>query len=336
MFQYIKRFSLILNTILLGFMLLSIGMHIRYNVTYMIYHSIPTIAAYIFFYYLIFKDKLDIYVWLLYATITIYMVAATICLGYNYGFHLYSSSLVPLAFYMDYLAHKLHTRKTHAIPVSIIVVCAYLFAVRYAIAHGPVYVINTQAADICLVMNSIAVFCLLIGYSYLMHKITIDSESKLSDMAHTDQLTGLFNRHYTSTYLNVLQEEITTDHWVAIVDIDDFKYINDHYGHNCGDYVLVELGKILQERCKGCVVSRWGGEEFLIIATGEKQDIQILESVRQDIESHLFHYQDKNVSVTATVGTAYYEEGQPLDRWIQNADNKLYQGKQTGKNRVIY
>ena len=335
--ENMKKLITAVNTFLMSFVFLLMFFFARHGVTYMFYHSIPSAATYILFYYLIRKDKLALYVWLLYATITIYMVAATICLGYNAGFHLYCLSLVSVTFYIDYLAHIMGTQKVHAPIMSLILVIVYLVSTGYSINHGPVYEVDSSIISRCMYINAIGVFCFLVGYSSSIHRMILQSEDKLSNLAHIDQLTGLYNRRYMMEHLEKLSEIVTPEHWIAMVDIDDFKRINDVYGHNCGDYVLSELCRTMRDVCDGCILARWGGEEFLISSPsdGKTVDIAILEKLRYAVQLKYFSYQHKEVPVTITIGAAYYQEGQSLDNWIQSADKNLYVGKNGGKNRVV-
>ena len=89
--EYIQKMAGLVNAVLMGFVILMTGFYAHYGVTYMVYHSIPTIAIYLLFFILIRKRMVDIYVWLVYTVIIIYMLAATVCLGYNSGFHLHLS-----------------------------------------------------------------------------------------------------------------------------------------------------------------------------------------------------------------------------------------------------
>ena len=331
-----QRLTRVVNSLILGFVVLMAGFFAHYHVTYMVYHSIPTIAMYLWFYYLIHKERMDLYVLMVYIEITIYMIAATICLGYNYGFHLYCMSLVSLSFYMNYLGQKLHTRRANPMIMSGLVICAYLFSTGYSVLNGPVYTINEKIAFVFMNANAISVFMCLLGYGYLIHQMVFATEDQLSHMALTDRLTGLFNRHYMITHLEELRQNITPDQWIAIADIDNFKNINDTYGHNCGDYVLVKLCEILREVCGECAVARWGGEEFLISSNGHSIDASILEKLRESVERTEFVYQGQEIAVTVTVGTSRYQEDQTLDAWIQSADDKLYKGKTGGKNLIVY
>ena len=331
-----QKLTTFVNALLMSFVLLMIGFFAHYGVTYMVYHSIPTLAMYVLFFVLINKEHLNAYVFLVYTVITIYMIAATICLGYSYGFHLYCMSLIPLTFYTEYLGYRLGTGKPFAKPMSIILVTVYLLCSSYAVLHGPVYVISDTIACLCLCINALCVFFFLVGYSSMLHKMVVDSERKLSDLAHTDQLTGLFNRHYMTAHLDGLWKDMTQDHWIAMIDIDNFKHINDEYGHNCGDYVLVRLSEIMREVCKECVICRWGGEEFLIASPAHTLDAAIMLSLREIVERTPFVYQEQEIPVTITSGVSFYRTGQSLDGWIQSADEKLYSGKNSGKNRVVF
>ena len=331
-----QKLAAVVNTVLIGCFIMGLVSFRLYGMTYMFYHCIPTIALLISFYYLLYKQLLHVYVTALYAVVAIYMAAGTLCVGYDAGFHLYCTSLIPLAFYMEYMAYKLQTKKMSALAASLVFVAIYLVTSGYAVTNGPLYPVDAQIASRFLYVNAIIVFSFLISYANLMLKLIVASEDKLTDMAHTDRLTGLFNRHYMMSHLDALYQSILPRQWLAMVDIDDFKMINDTYGHNCGDYVLTELTKIMLDVCRGCTISRWGGEEFLAISNASTLDPELMETLRQRVESAPLSYQGKDFSVTITIGVSLYQPGQSLSAWIQSADTKLYDGKASGKNRVVY
>ena len=330
----IKKLTWFINTALLGVVFFMTFAYAYYGVTYMVYHSIPTVLVYVALYWFIHKDKLDLYVWILYVVITLYMIAGTICMGYQSGFHFYCASLIPLTFYMEYLAYKLHTRKANALFTSLLLVIVYFACTGYAMLKGPVYDVDPVFLFRCMVGNTLGVFAFLIGYTGLVNNMVRSSEERLSEIAHTDQLTGLFNRHYIMTYLDEL--DLSPDHWSAMIDIDGFKEINDTYGHHGGDFVLKELARIMNEVCTDCVIARWGGEEFLIVGDKKAQEPAVLEALRQAVGSGPFPFEEQKIPVHITIGAADYEAGQSVDHWIQSADNKLYAGKRNGKNQVVY
>ena len=332
----IKKLTWYINTALLGIVTVMAFLFAYFGVTYMVWHSIPTVAAYIVMYGLIRRDKLDVYVLVIYIVITAYMAAGTVCLGFDAGYQMYCASLIPLAFYMSYLGDMLHTRKLNAMVTSLLLVLVFLISTSFALIHGPIYEVDKRFIYRCMVGNSVAVFCFLIGYTSLIHKLVGGTEKRLAEMAHRDQLTGLFNRHYMTTYLERLAGRAQPGQWAAMIDIDDFKGINDMYGHLCGDYVLTELSRLMGEVCEGCVIARWGGEEFLIVTDGEARDQSLIESLRRAVEETAFVFEGQRIPVTISAGVAPWAADQSLDRWIQIADGRLYQGKNGGKNRVVY
>ena len=334
--ETIKKLTRIINTALLAIVLFMIFAFWYYGVTYMVYHSIPTVAAYVLLYWLIYRDRLDLYVWILYIVITLYMIAATICLGYSAGYHFYCASLIPLSFYMEYLANTLHTRKINPLLMSVLLVIVYLACTSYALIHGPVYDVDPVFTFRCMIGNALGVFSFLIGYTSLINKLVRSSEDQLSEAALKDQLTGLFNRHYIMSYMDELYRKMPPDQWVAMADIDGFKGINDTYGHHGGDYVLTTLARIMGQVCGDCVIARWGREEFLIVTDGTAQDPAVLETLRKTVNETSFVFEGQTIPVSITIGAAGYESGQSIDHWIQSADRKLYEGKNHGKNQVVY
>ena len=331
----IVKLSYFINVMLLTFVVAMIFVFAHYGVTYMVYHSIPTAILYVVYFLILRKGLLDLYTMVVYITITIYMVATTICLGYSAGFHLYCMSLIPLTFYMEYLGRKLNTRCMNPMRMSFVLIAAYLIGTVFVIIRGPVYETNSFFLSFCMVLNALAVFCFLIVFSKLSHKTILESENKLSDMAHMDQLTGLYNRRYVIEHLDQLEHDGDARRWIALVDIDDFKHINDRYGHNCGDYVLVEVARIMREICRDCVISRWGGEEFLIVTQGTAMDDSILDELRRTVDHKPLSFQGTELAVTITVGVSHFQAERSLDSWIQDADAKMYVGKNSGKNQVV-
>ena len=334
--QKMQRLTRFVNTFLMGYVVIMTGLFAHHGVNLMVYLSIPISFLYIWFFYLIHKGNLALYAALVYLNITLYMVVATACLGFYSGFQLYCFSLAPLAFYMYYFGEKLHTKKANPYVTSLSLVVIHLVCANYALIHGPIYQVDPRFTVACMNANALSVFACLIGYTAYVHKMVSDSETKLSDMAHTDRLTGLFNRHYMIEHMEERARGLASGHWIAMADIDGFKGINDTYGHNCGDYVLTTLAKIMRDICANCVIARWGGEEFLIANLDPAQGAELLEVLRQRVEQSVFTYQGREIDVTITIGTAAYAPEQSLDSWIQHADKKLYQGKNSTKNQVVY
>lgn len=158
----------------------------------------------------------------------------------------------------------------------------------------------------------------------------------LSEQSSRDSLTQLYN--HRSLY-EKLQHMIDQIHKfepliVAMIDIDDFKLINDRKGHIYGDQVLIELSRIMNTRTrKQDLVARYGGEEFLIAfpKTHIEEAIDILNAIREDFQNIGHLYQEK---ITISIGVTSYQ-GHSTRETIHQADLKLYQAKHEGKNKIV-
>ncbi|MBR2769395.1 MAG: GGDEF domain-containing protein [Solobacterium sp.] len=168
--------------------------------------------------------------------------------------------------------------------------------------------------------------------------VSTKTQEILTDEVLHDRLTGLPNRYYMASFFQKLSAaDPKKKYWAAIADIDSFKQVNDVYGHNCGDYVLRTFAEILTKEFSHLELCRWGGEEFLIAGTGDIRDpFSELEKIRIAVQQYPFVYEGKKLSVTITIGAAWYEGTMSIDEWIDAADKKLYEGKQGGKNHVVF
>ena len=259
------------------------------------------------------------------------MSVATVCLGYGFGFHLYSMSMIPIIFYTEYMAFRLNTKSINTTIYSAMVIIAYLASTGYSVYAKPIYETDLRIAGAFWVFNSLAVLGLVIFYSRLMINMITDSEKELSERANKDRLTHLYNRHYMMERLKEAYED-DKPCGIAMIDIDNFKSINDRYGHSAGDEVLRKIAKTIEETCTDCIASRWGGEEFLIL-TGS--DSELIEQLRKAVEDLTIEFEDKVIKVTLTAGFEPKNKELTLDKWIVSADEKLYRGKNSGKNRVV-
>ena len=129
---------------------------------------------------------------------------------------------------------------------------------------------------------------------------------------------------------------------VAIMDIDDFKKINDGYGHNAGDFVLKRFAGIVDgivRKCEGQIVAgRWGGEEFLFVFQNKNGDQanEVLHDILKRIRGMGIPYQSDWIHVTMTFGLEEYSGEKDMETIIRAADQKLYHGKENGRNQIVY
>lgn len=186
-----------------------------------------------------------------------------------------------------------------------------------------------------------------IGPTILKYLSGADAEAKYHEeiyrMTIVDGLTQIHNKRYLNEALDreVLRaRRHQRDLSVLMFDIDFFKRVNDHYGHLAGDHVLRELAKLVQERIRRDeVFARYGGEEFCVVLpeTSLAGAVALAEDIRSRVEGYPFVFQGERIPVTISVGCAFL---QPPDRnasdLIRRADDKLYEAKRSGRNRVCH
>lgn len=231
-------------------------------------------------------------------------------------------------------------------------ICGAILAIRifstiYFTGVEPRVPLSDVCSTIIQIVNITGVYIAIVFISYTFSKTENDAEIKLIKYndklkleANTDQLTGLFNRRRALEYL----ESITTGGEVSAIsiamgDIDFFKKVNDTYGHDAGDEVLKNVAQIMRDSSRSTsFISRWGGEEFLIVfpeCNGDHAFIA-LERLRRTIQNQATTVGGQEISVTMTFGLAEYDFNKDIDSAIKEADEKLYQGKTSGRNRVVY
>ncbi|WP_457600488.1 diguanylate cyclase [Hydrogenivirga sp.] len=160
--------------------------------------------------------------------------------------------------------------------------------------------------------------------------------------AYVDNLTGIFNRRAFDEFgRDLIERFLSMKRPISIlmIDIDDFKKVNDTYGHQTGDKVLAEIGRLIREALRESdLVFRYGGEEFLAIlpSTPLEGALRAADNVRKKIEHHSFNVGDDTYNLTVSVGVAQAsEKDEGVDELIERADKALYIAKKTGKNRVV-
>ena len=195
--------------------------------------------------------------------------------------------------------------------------------------------INTLVLCICI--------C-LVAFSLCRDNVSderklLQYNAKLKQMAGVDPLTGLMNRRAIGEKFEELLREDNECITVAMGDIDFFKKVNDTRGHDCGDYVLKTLSLKFQDFMKGKgYVSRWGGEEFVFIFENCNGDdaYPMLEALRKDIEKMELEFFSHKFNITMTFGMEEYSPMFGSEEAIKKADEKLYIGKESGRNRVVF
>jgi diguanylate cyclase (GGDEF)-like protein len=203
------------------------------------------------------------------------------------------------------------------------------------------YINEEQVAGEALLHNGDRI---KIGPTILKFLSGADAEAKYHEeiyrMTIVDGLTQVHNKRYLSESLErevIRARRHQRDLCAIMFDIDFFKRVNDRYGHLAGDYVLRELARLVQERIRRDeVFARYGGEEFAIVLpeTPLAGAVSLAEDLRARVEEHRFVFQGERMPVTISIGCADLTEQAAAADLLQQADDKLYEAKRAGRNRV--
>lgn len=156
-----------------------------------------------------------------------------------------------------------------------------------------------------------------------------------------DPLTHIPNRIALEERLNEEFKRVSTYEyplWIATIDIDFFKKVNDSYGHTVGDKALRTIATVLQQSMrKNDFIARYGGEEFVLLLpnTPEKSTIQLLESIRKRVEITIIDSKKNHFNVTISIGAAYLLKNETVQQTFERSDSALYQAKENGRNQVV-
>lgn len=282
-------------------------------------------------------------IFLLSAEIMSHSLVCSIYLGFSYQFGLYSLAIIPVTYFMTFLdpafKHPVMLSSVLAVINLLILIgsldmtstydAKYSFPMKFSAAISRINVIFS-----CIILVSFAImFMGKINYDLKLMK---ENNDKLNFLAYYDQLTGLRNRNHIRDVFE--QYSKSTDPYCVILgDIDDFKHVNDTFGHTAGDDVLKKVSEIIKKDVgdKG-IVCRWGGEEILIIVKGNTEEcIDLNMHILNDIRKSTVETGQRRISVTMTFGLCDYSDAMDIEKLISLADKRLYIGKKNGKNQIV-
>lgn len=287
------------------------------------------------------------YGWMIafFVEIMAHTVACMLLIGVDANFYLYALVILPISIYVLFFSCSIQVFFRTVIVFVItdlllvsgsLIVVKYFetypyFPLSYNDIHG-LRILNMSCAALMLV-----VFSLL--FSLEVHALLKKLRAANTTLEYTathDALTGLYNRHSLKPMFEELQEN-GTSFCVALGDVDDFKKINDTYGHDCGDVALKTVAKLLLDGIsEGDIACRWGGEEMLLVLRGNREEsLARLVDINERIRSADIAHEDNNVRLTMTFGFAHHSEAESLDTLFTTVDKRLYHGKQNGKNTII-
>ncbi len=165
--------------------------------------------------------------------------------------------------------------------------------------------------------------------------------AQMSELVREDQLTGSLNRRGMDDIFEreaERSERRSTPLCIALLDLDNFKKLNDTHGHSAGDEALVHLVRIVKQTLRSIdVIARYGGEEFVIIMPETNLDdaAQAMTRVQRELTKHFFVANEQRLFITFSCGVALRKPREAQDETLQRADKAMYEAKKTGKNRVV-
>lgn len=339
-----QKFSVIIYSVAMVHLFLSFVFG-YFKVYPLLIFNICSVVTYLSSTLLVRRDLIFPVYCITYLEIILHSYVATIVIGWQFGFAQYIIALIPVGFYICYAMDTVHRKMVIATGSALIATVSYLSCKPISYFMTPAYESNVQSLELGLHMfNSICTFIFLTVFSLIFISEIKLSQAQLrrqnailEKLASTDPLTGLYNRRSMDIFLHQTLES-NSGFAIIMCDIDDFKKVNDTYGHDFGDVVLKEVAHITTQQVgSNGYVCRWGGEEILILINGSALEKikRISENIRRNVANHLFELNNKWIHCTLTLGIATHKEGSTVDQTISKADYNLYQGKRNGKNRVV-
>jgi len=324
--------------------IMAITLHVIFLVVFYIndikplyYYNFFSIALYLSTIYI----ALNYYHYLPYTIIAIvfevlsHQFLAIYLLGWDYGFQYFFIAIAA------YFAIGGYVR--FAIPLILTVISFICLITTYLLSNYTIasYSMSDQAQESFYLLNMVMTF-LITSTTPLIYSFSVKKyQSILLYESNTDTLTKLNNRKRA---MELIREEFSrnnreqSEFILSIADIDNFKRINDTYGHDIGDAVLVEIAHVVQKELRQHdIKARWGGEEFLFMLPDTNIDngIITLNKLRKSISKIKVPLGKSKIKVTMTFGIASSKSSHDPENILKYADNALYQGKRNGKDQVV-
>jgi diguanylate cyclase (GGDEF)-like protein len=168
-----------------------------------------------------------------------------------------------------------------------------------------------------------------------------DLSSRVDEITHQDVLTRLPNRHSMESHLALKYHEyqlVNAPFSILLADLDNFKFINDRYGHDVGDEILYAIGQMLQKPLRDeDIVARWGGNEFMVLLPNACSEaaVNIAERLRTKATEIEMQAQGDRLRISLSMGVASIDKCTGVDDLMSTAENGLYQAKHMGRDMVV-
>lgn len=340
--EEINRLAIILEIVHILF----IGFFIYFKIYYMAVVNVFSVILYIVCRYINKSGRITSCFKLCYWEVLVHLLICNIMIGNKSGFNMFYLSLIACVYVTYYYLEKSRGENFNIHFYAGLSTICFIGNTVLSYYISPVYnKENIIMNNTFMIFNSI---CSVTVLYFFMHKFLNSALQKERELnkeneilkieSNTDPLTKLHNRREIENYIKYYYDT-QKNFSVILCDIDDFKNINDKYGHKCGDVILKEVARIIKSNTyKSGYVCRWGGEEILTLLPeidGHKAK-EIAGKIRLEINNRQFTYKNEIIHVTITTGIAFNNNKTSVDATIEKADANLYKGKSSGKNIVVY
>ncbi len=324
-----QRVTLMAGAVNAAFMLLFLLL----GAPLLIWFSAASIAVYALAYALLERRRNAAALLLIWAEVLSHSAIGSWLVGWNSGFHYYLLMFIP----------AIVVGKGRRTPTPLLLLALFLFYIglhEASVRHGASAPLGSLGLSLTHAFNVAVVFAMAAYVARYYYDSVLRAERRLEKLATTDPLTGLANRRRLA---RLAQEHIARSGpsrqpiSVVIADIDFFKRINDGFGHEAGDQVLVHVAALLEHSSRvGDLLARWGGEEFLMLLPDSALDqaAAMAERMRSAVASQPARHGSETIAVSLSLGVAQLRQGETLEAAIARADRALYASKSAGRDRV--
>ncbi len=293
------------------------------------------------------KTKYMHYGWMVafYLEIIIHAIMCMLLIGVDTNFYLYALAIMPISVYVLFRSCTLRKFLLSVVGMTVtdIVLLLGAFYVEKTIDMLPYYPLTYDEVQTFRLINVLCTGIVMILFSFVfaleMHFLLdklAKSNERLRYTATHDALTGLLNRRSLKPLAEKL-EHTGEMFCVALGDIDDFKLVNDTYGHGAGDTALKTVAEIVMNGvAENDLACRWGGEEILLVMRGSCEECrERLTAIWKGIGAAEMKHDNGSFGVTITFGLVCCKETRDIEKLVSLADKRLYVGKSSGKNTIV-
>lgn len=301
-------------------------------------------VCYVLSFYTTYLDHTRESAWISQILMIVWIILFIVMFGWDCGVQHYLFAFLALNFTVSTAGER---RKV----LNAVGACALRLALyAYARNFKPYNPLDPGISVLIQILNTIFIFAQITAVMIIftkdaqkMEQKLVRYNAKLQKIASVDALTGLWNRRSMWEYIRAVEYDYEIGNAgfvsIAIADIDFFKRINDTYGHDAGDEVLKAVAGLFMDKMKPYGrVCRWGGEEFLFVFYGRNGDAayDALQEIYDEIHRLTVSYENEEIRITVTFGLEEYDKNDGMEMAIRRADEKLYQGKETGRDKIVY